>query len=1615
MADYGRIYKFNYPNDPEFTSALDNHLGNSITNKYLGADSRQQFKKKTEETKMSFFGNSNSYGNNRGNSGGSGGGSFFGNSGSGGSNSGSGGTGFFGGNSGNNRSGSTGFFGGTGTGNSGGSNNSFFGGGGSNNNGGGSNQTGSGGGFFGAGNSGGNSGGNAGGGYFGSGNSGGNNSGGSFFGGNSGSGNNSGNGGGFFSGGNSNTNNNSGNGSGGFFSGNSNNNNSGGGFFSGGGGGSGGSGNNQTGGGFFSGNSNQQTGNSGGSGGFFSGNSNNNGNNNSGGNSGRTSVTSGGGYFNNSSGGGYFNSGNQNSTTAAAQYLQSLLPNATMMVYAVPTSGYQNQNSYAPPAPGVPPLVQPNNMPWIEPTISFSKLQREVQNIMHSDTSIKPYSEELAAARDKTDSRVREEALARRAEAYCAMYPPVPPSVDSGLANPYLKRAEELYGPKHRPPVLMRPKPNERRVTLKEAMERDRKLDAERRSQQIVQSELYTESIRFSNPGMHQHGKQPNSDYGVKQQPIGQSQRNGFNLNQGTRKLGPEQLDRNSNPDAMEHGSRWGQQPEIPVDRTQFIEEESTQNTRNQDRRRGHGAPVLTKEGYMTCPKIEELRSWPRERLQRVQNFEVYNQFGSVKFLGQTDVTDVDLDRDVIISLKGAEVYPDDLYATGQLQKPTMGQKLNKPAHITLNEINPKYPVDVDANNRFFRDQCTKIDARFVSYDSRSKQIVFEVEHFTKYGLQDADLEEPSTANNTAQSQAVPRIQIREQTEMRMNSRNAEASDRSVATIERLLQDCDLSLIQAERQEAFSTERTPPNARNVSVTVQQKETQASFDFRGLSPTKTINQLLEQLTDCDFEFASEAALWTIEPNNQPQPNNADLASLAERQRALAEGEQIQVGSRIPKSRLRKNDFCLVRVENHKPKAPTTATVNLEASIMDAFKSVVKSSASDSVIPPQHGFGLGSEILERFYILEKKKSHPYCWKVIERTGSLKQGMLIQDPPRDEPSWTRIPIAHSDVVYGFQADTASPSINFDQSFGARPQISHESEIVPNLKKIPVYVAQHLLNKNYKEAVLFEAINVLFGLPGFTAKAAARLTFVGFKEEVQQYYKTYQHQSKIVKEKELIRHFGLLISNILKKKNSKLVIPEGQFWEAENENLSKVTEMFGDKTLDFGGRIANLELEIYRSSKNSSFGGVQAPLGRSVQPPAFELPIGADFFEVLMQRMTKMWRTHSLASIIGDISERDLFGGPLEPNSPIDKCLYLIIKCWNQLINHRGERVSECITQLKDAVAGHYFLSWLLSECVIQPNHNIPPEQRQIIHDHISEVPESFKTAEGFVDHAAILCCSTGSLTSNVEIPRSHTNLRKLKELCLTWSSLLTQSEDLRKKLESFGVPNRLVMQVVATNLKQDGKIDHAIKTLLDIGDHRDAVYTMLGCLGLIPYGFDACNQPNEGETFPPSLMRTVSLFKNISFSGYPQDSILDSVLRLLRSYFDIKVLIQNNEHENTIRTATETFILDLIELMSNQHSRNPSSRTAPPVDTDVINFFDADVDYRTGRLRLFVALLSDVIESCTALGDEFPEPGLGPILGASILTLFRSEELREVVGLLPLTARYAQQLLAVVSTDG
>ena len=72
------------------------------------------------------------------------------------------------------------------------------------------------------------------------------------------------------------------------------------------------------------------------------------------------------------------------------------------------------------------------------------------------------------------------------------------------------------------------------------------------------------------------------------------------------------------------------------------------------------------------------------EEVQRVKNFRVWNEFGEVEFLGETDLTDVDLGDVITITLKSVEVYDDTRHAH---TKPPVGYKLNIPAIIILRNI----------------------------------------------------------------------------------------------------------------------------------------------------------------------------------------------------------------------------------------------------------------------------------------------------------------------------------------------------------------------------------------------------------------------------------------------------------------------------------------------------------------------------------------------------------------------------------------------------------------------------------------------------------------------------------------------------------------------------------------------------------------------------------------------------------------------------------------------------------------------------------------------------------------------------------------------------------------
>ena len=89
--------------------------------------------------------------------------------------------------------------------------------------------------------------------------------------------------------------------------------------------------------------------------------------------------------------------------------------------------------------------------------------------------------------------------------------------------------------------------------------------------------------------------------------------------------------------------------------------------------------PTRPKAGYCTYPDFDSIiLKMTKEELRAVEEFQIENQHGSILFLGQTDLVDVDLAKDVTIKPRNIEVYPNDD------SKPDIGSKLNKGALVTL-------------------------------------------------------------------------------------------------------------------------------------------------------------------------------------------------------------------------------------------------------------------------------------------------------------------------------------------------------------------------------------------------------------------------------------------------------------------------------------------------------------------------------------------------------------------------------------------------------------------------------------------------------------------------------------------------------------------------------------------------------------------------------------------------------------------------------------------------------------------------------------------------------------------------------------------------------------------
>jgi nuclear pore complex protein Nup98-Nup96 len=154
------------------------------------------------------------------------------------------------------------------------------------------------------------------------------------------------------------------------------------------------------------------------------------------------------------------------------------------------------------------------------------------------------------------------------------------------------------------------------------------------------------------------------------------------------------------------------------------------------------GLPKLPQADYFTEPSLEELAAKERGEpgyCGRVKDFVVGRHgYGSIKFLGETDVRGLDLESIVEFNNREVIVYKDDS------KKPPVGEGLNKAAEVTLlniNCVNKKTGEEyqegprVDRYRQMLMKKAKEQGAEFVSFDAAKGEWKFRVKHFSAYGL----------------------------------------------------------------------------------------------------------------------------------------------------------------------------------------------------------------------------------------------------------------------------------------------------------------------------------------------------------------------------------------------------------------------------------------------------------------------------------------------------------------------------------------------------------------------------------------------------------------------------------------------------------------------------------------------------------------------------------------------------------------------------------------------------------------------------------------------------------------------------------------------------------------
>jgi nuclear pore complex protein Nup98-Nup96 len=147
---------------------------------------------------------------------------------------------------------------------------------------------------------------------------------------------------------------------------------------------------------------------------------------------------------------------------------------------------------------------------------------------------------------------------------------------------------------------------------------------------------------------------------------------------------------------------------------------------------------LQVQQGYYMKPSPEELKARFAEEQGNnpaiVSDFTIGRRgYGSIRWVGQTDVRGLDVDKFVRIEHIDVLVYdPDELEKYG-LVEPPQGQKLNKPAVITFEGLgrNEKIQRKLARDPAFLERRSEKMDAKYINYDAANGTWEIQCKHFS--------------------------------------------------------------------------------------------------------------------------------------------------------------------------------------------------------------------------------------------------------------------------------------------------------------------------------------------------------------------------------------------------------------------------------------------------------------------------------------------------------------------------------------------------------------------------------------------------------------------------------------------------------------------------------------------------------------------------------------------------------------------------------------------------------------------------------------------------------------------------------------------------------------------